>query len=70
VIGLLAGAPERLSRRELAALSMLATFMIASQQSSLPLACVLLVALGGFGRWARREAAPPPDARLTRGRTL
>jgi len=45
VISLLAGAPERLSHKEQWGLAALATFMIASQQSSVPLACVLLVVL-------------------------
>jgi hypothetical protein len=45
VVCLLAWVPERLSRIEQAVLVLLATLLIASQQSSLPLACVLLVAL-------------------------
>ena len=51
VIGLLARVPERLSRLEQVVLAALATLMIASQQSSLPLACVLVAALGGLGFW-------------------
>jgi hypothetical protein len=58
VLCLLAWVPERLSRWQQIALVGLAAFMIASQQSSLPLACVLLVVLGllrGPGR-SDREA--------------
>jgi hypothetical protein len=46
---LLAWVPERLAGWERALLVVLAAFMIASQQSSLPLACALLAVLG----WAR-----------------
>ena len=49
-ICLLAWAPERLSRPEAIALVALAAFMIASQQSSVPLACVLLPVLWFFRR--------------------
>ena len=45
LVGLLAGMPTLLSRREQVVLVGLAAFMIASQQSSVPLACVLLAAL-------------------------
>jgi hypothetical protein len=45
VLCLLAWVPERLSRPQRIALVALATFLIATQQSSLPLACVLGVAL-------------------------
>ena len=48
VLCLLAWVPERLSRIEQMVLAGLATLMIASQQSSLPLACVLLVVLMVF----------------------
>ena len=48
--GLLALVPERLSRREQIVLAGLAAFMIASQQSSVPLACVLLPVLVMFPR--------------------
>jgi hypothetical protein len=55
VIGLLAWVPERLSQREQVLLAGLATFMIASQQSSLPLACALSVVLGGLGLWLGKQ---------------
>ncbi len=45
VLCLLALAPERVSGREQVVLVLLAAFMIASQQSSLPLSCGLLVVL-------------------------
>jgi hypothetical protein len=66
VIGLLARVPERLSRRAQIALAGLATFMIASQQSSLPLACVLSAVLGGLGPTvtARARSVPSPHRRL------
>jgi hypothetical protein len=48
VVCVLACVPQRLSWREHAVLLGLATFMITSQQSSLPLACVLLPTLGLF----------------------
>jgi len=50
VLALLAWLPDRLSRRERWALVVLATFLIATQQSSLPLACVLGLVLGLFAR--------------------
>ena len=49
VLCLLAWVPEQLSRIEQVVLAGLATLMIASQQSSLPLACALLVALVVLG---------------------
>jgi hypothetical protein len=58
VLCLLSWVPERLSRLERPLLAGLATFMIASQHSSLPLACVLLVLLIGFARLAGRIGAP------------
>ncbi|MDR3529697.1 MAG: hypothetical protein P4L90_03925, partial [Rhodopila sp.] len=51
VLCLLAWVPERLSPREQAVLVALSAFMIASQQSSLPLACVLVAVLGVLGRF-------------------
>jgi hypothetical protein len=51
VICLLSAVPERLSRCEQVVLAASATFMIASQQSSLPLACILFVVLGGPIIW-------------------
>jgi hypothetical protein len=48
---LLAWQPDRLSRRERIVLPLLAAFMIASQQSSLPLACILLSVLGLTARF-------------------
>jgi hypothetical protein len=62
VVCLLAWVPGRLSRREQIVLAGLATFMIASQQSSLPLACVLLAVLGVLARLRR----PIRGARLPR----
>lgn len=49
VVCLLSCVPERLSRGERTGLLGLAAFMIASQQSSLPLACVLLTSLAILG---------------------
>ncbi len=46
LVGLLAWVPERLSRRRQAVVCALAAFMIACQQSSLPLACALSALLG------------------------
>jgi hypothetical protein len=51
VICLLACMPQRLLRLEYAVLVAAAAFMIASQQSSLPLACVLLATLGLFAHY-------------------
>jgi hypothetical protein len=45
VLSVLALAPERVSGREQVVLVVLAAFMIASQQSSLPLSCALIVVL-------------------------
>jgi hypothetical protein len=62
VFCLLAWVPGRLSRLERVVLVGLATFMIASQQSSLPLACVIGGVLG-FGRvllHRRRHGLPSP----------
>jgi hypothetical protein len=56
VLCLLAWVPARLSRWQQIALVGLAAFMIASQQSSLPLACVLLVALGLLRRAGRSDS--------------
>jgi hypothetical protein len=50
VLCILALAPERVSRREQAVLVALAAFMIASQQSSLPLSCGLLIVLAAVRR--------------------
>src|ERR1700728_2829000 len=63
-IGLLAWVPERLSRRERVGLTGLAAFMIASQQSSLPLACVLLA-----GAWVLIGTKAQSRAPLTPYRT-
>ncbi len=60
LVGLLAWLPERLSFREQVALVGLSAFMIASQQSSLPLACglgVVLTVIRSVGAGAPR--APP-----------
>ena len=51
LICLLALAPQQLSPRERMVCVGLAAFMIASQQSSVPLACVLLAVLALFARW-------------------
>jgi hypothetical protein len=58
VLCLLAWVPERLSRWQQSILVGLAAFMIASQQSSLPLACVLLVVLGLLGGVDRFDREP------------
>jgi hypothetical protein len=60
VIGLLTWMPQRLSHREQVILVALATFMIASQQSSLPLACVLFAVLATLRFW-------PPSSLPGRG---
>jgi hypothetical protein len=63
VLTVLVWTPARISRRERWVLVALSAFMVASQQSSLPLACILLAALGGLAwmqggfRWSRM--APP-----------
>jgi len=54
---LLAWVPDRLSQREQAVLAGIAAFMIASQQSSIPLAGILLTALAGL-RWLTRPETP------------
>jgi hypothetical protein len=58
VICLLTRVPERLSRRECVGLAGLAAFMIACQQSSLPLACVLLAVPGVWSRSFSRNGRP------------
>ncbi|MEA2776019.1 MAG: hypothetical protein QOF90_1425 [Acetobacteraceae bacterium] len=63
VICLLSAVPERLSQRERMVVAALATFMIASQQSSLPLAGILLVVLGGPSIWWG-EKAPAHERRI------
>ena len=60
LIGLLAWVPERLSRRRQAGVCALAAFMIACQQSSLPLACALSAILGLL----RLRCGPVPARRL------
>jgi hypothetical protein len=61
VIGMLTCVPEELSLTEQIVLGGLATFMIASQQSSLPLAFVLLAVLGvSFARGPIVMAGLPP----------
>jgi hypothetical protein len=58
VLGLLALVPDWLARWERLVLAGLATFMIATQQSSLPLACALVVAELALGMVAKhRDAA-------------
>jgi hypothetical protein len=57
VVCLLAWVPERLSGTERVVFVGLAAFMIASQQSSLPLGCVLLAVLGGL-KWVRGAGFP------------
>lgn len=57
VLSLLAWVPERLSPREQIGLVLLAAFMIASQLSSLPLACILGALIGSAKLIA---PAPPP----------
>jgi hypothetical protein len=59
VLCLLAWVPERLSPRERIALAGLATFMIATQQSSLPLACMLGAALLAGTRLIGTSAPAP-----------
>jgi hypothetical protein len=63
-IGLLAWVPERLSRRERAGLTGLAAFMIASQQSSLLLACVLLTGAGVLSGTRARSRTPLTPCRV------
>jgi hypothetical protein len=69
VVCLLAWTPERLSRRERVVLMGLAAFMIASQLSSLPLACVLLPVLGCLSRrfagTVLENGEPDPGLRQT-----
>lgn len=48
VLAMLALVPDRLSRREQGVLAVLATVFIASQQSSVPLACMLVLALAAW----------------------
>jgi hypothetical protein len=58
IISLLAWVPERLTQREQIVLATLATCMITSQQSSVPLACALLTVLGSLGFWIRKGVRP------------
>jgi hypothetical protein len=60
LICMLAWTPERLSAREQATLCGLATFMIASQLSSLPLSCALLAVLS-----VARRCYPPERSKAT-----
>lgn len=62
LLGVLAWSPERISRGEQLSLVPLVTFMIASQQSSLPLSCLLVGALALLGWWRVTRQRTPGDA--------
>ncbi|HBK04543.1 MAG TPA: hypothetical protein DDZ81_01630 [Acetobacteraceae bacterium] len=69
VVCLLARVPERLSRTERAALVGLAAFMIATQQSSLPLACGLVATLWTAAKTVSWPGlARPPTSSLAKQR--